>query len=122
VALKDGAVVASVRLTRVVAGNGRALLLGPLAVRPVWKNLGIGKRLVRIALEAAEKAGEELVVLVGDEPYYGPLGFKKIPKGQITLPRPVDQNRLLAAELVSGALAEFRGELVHAARAGGLVG
>ena len=55
VAVHDGAVIASVRLTRVAAGEGRAVLLGPLAVRPAFKNLGIGRRLVAIALEAAEK-------------------------------------------------------------------
>ena len=33
VAICDGAVIASVRMTRVAAGEGRALLLGPLAVR-----------------------------------------------------------------------------------------
>ena len=55
VAVYGGAVIASVRMTRVAAGEGRALLLGPLAVRPAYKNLGIGRRLVRIAVEAAEQ-------------------------------------------------------------------
>ena len=81
VAIHDGAVIASVRMTRIAAGEGRALLLGPLAVRPAYKNLGIGRRLVRIAVEAAAKAGAAAVLLVGDEPYYGPLGFKKVPRG-----------------------------------------
>ena len=57
VAIHDGNVIASVRLTRIAAGEGRALLLGPLAVRPAFKNLGIGRRLVAIALDAAGKAG-----------------------------------------------------------------
>ena len=93
VAVHQAAVIASVRLTRVAAGEGRALLLGPLAVRPDHKNLGIGKRLVRIAVEAAEKAGAPAVILVGDEPYYGPLGFTRVPRGQISMPRPVDLAR-----------------------------
>ena len=50
-------------------------------------------------------AGISLVVLVGDEPYYGKLGFRRIPFGRIILPGPVDPGRLLAAELVPGALA-----------------
>src|SRR5262245_29074627 len=61
VAMHNGAVVASVRLTRVAAGTGRALLLGPLAVRPSYKNIGIGRKLVRMALTAAEKAGSSAV-------------------------------------------------------------
>jgi predicted N-acetyltransferase YhbS len=114
VAMHDGAVIASVRLTRIAAGEGRALLLGPLAVRPSFKNIGIGRRLVAIALEAAEKAGASAVVLVGDEPYYGPLGFKRIPRGQVSMPRPVDLDRILAVEIEAGALARLKGEVCHA--------
>ena len=114
VALNDGVVIASVRLTRIAAGAGRALLLGPLAVRPAFKNIGIGRQLVAIALEAAEKAGAPAVVLVGDEPYYGPLGFNRIPRGQISMPRPVDLNRLLAVEFVPGAVSLLAGEVGHA--------
>ncbi|AZO74125.1 N-acetyltransferase [Mesorhizobium sp. M1D.F.Ca.ET.043.01.1.1] len=114
VAVKDETVIASVRMTRVAAGAGRALMLGPLAVRPSFKNLGIGRRLVAIALEAAAKAGAPAVMLVGDEPYYGPLGFKRFPRGQITMPRPVDLDRLLHHEIRPGAVARFVGEVCHA--------
>lgn len=113
VALHDGVVIASVRMTPIGAGKGRALLLGPLAVRPAFKNIGIGRRLVAMALEAAKEAGTPCVVLVGDEPYYGPLGFRLIPRGQIAMPRPVDVNRLLAVELKPGAVAELNGEVRH---------
>jgi predicted N-acetyltransferase YhbS len=117
VAMHEGTVIASVRLTRIAAGEGRALLLGPLAVRPDFKNIGIGRRLVAIALEAAANAGAPAVVLVGDEPYYGPLGFKRIPRGQISMPRPVDLDRLLAVEMAPGAVAQLTGEVCHADRA-----
>ena len=113
VAMYDGTVIASVRLTRIAAGEGRALLLGPLAVRPSFKNIGIGRRLVAIALEAAGKAGAAAVVLVGDEPYYGPLGFKRIPRGQVSMPRPVDLDRILAVEIEPGALSRLKGEICH---------
>lgn len=119
VAVQGGEVVASVRLTRVSAGNGHGLLLGPLCVRPDRKNLGIGKRLVALALQKATAAGYAAVILVGDEPYYGPLGFARMPRGQISLPRPVDLNRLLIHEIVPGATAQFSGELDHADRKGG---
>jgi predicted N-acetyltransferase YhbS len=117
VAIDQGNVIASVRMTRIAAGEGRALLLGPLAVRPAFKNLGIGRRLVAITLEAAEKAGAAAVVLVGDEPYYGPLGFKRIPRGQVAMPRPVDPDRILAVEIKPGAVAQLTGEVSHADRA-----
>ncbi len=117
VALHGAEVIASVRLTHVAAGAGRAHLLGPLAVRPAFKNVGIGRKLVRIALEAAEQAGHKAVLLVGDEPYYGPLGFSRMPRGQISMPRPVDPNRLLFVEFLEGTIARLRGEICHADRA-----
>ncbi len=119
VATIDGTVAASVRLTPIAAGEGRGLLLGPLAVRPAWKNLGIGRKLVAIALDAARGAGARAVVLVGDEPYYGPLGFRAVPRGQMTMPRPVDPARLLVAELEDGAAASLQGAVRHAASVNG---
>ncbi|HTV67785.1 MAG TPA: N-acetyltransferase [Rhizobiaceae bacterium] len=113
VAVHEGAVIASVRLTRIAAGKGRALLLGPLAVRPKFKNLGIGRKLVAVAVEAAKAAGHGAVVLVGDEPYYGPLGFARTPRGQMSMPRPVDPGRLLAYELQPGAVATLTGMIDH---------
>ena len=113
-ALHGNVLVGSVRMTRIKAGVATALLLGPLAVAPHFKKIGIGRRLVRLALDAASQSGAELVVLVGDEPYYGPLGFEKIPRGQITLPRPVDPDRLLAHEIAPGAIARFAGGVRHA--------
>lgn len=117
VALSGEEVVGSVRLTRIAAGAGRGLLLGPLAVRPAFKNIGIGKRLVAIARDAARAAGHRLVILVGDAPYYEPLGFTQVPRGQLVMPRPVDPKRLLACELEEGALEPFRGEVMHEALA-----
>lgn len=113
VAVHDGDVIASVRMTRIAAGEGRGLLLGPLAVRPPYKNLGIGRHLVKLALEAAGKAGVPLVLLVGDEPYYGQLGFKRVPRGQVAMERPVDLDRVLAVELVPAGLDRLRGVIRH---------
>jgi predicted N-acetyltransferase YhbS len=114
VALADGAVVASVRLTRVKIGKADALLLGPLAVRPAWKNRGIGRHILKMSVEAARLAGHGLVVLVGDEPYYGPLGFRQVPQKQMQFPAPVDQARILCLEVRDGALANAIGLVRHA--------
>jgi predicted N-acetyltransferase YhbS len=43
------------------------------------------------------------VLLVGDEPYYSRVGFKKVPKGRATMPGPVDYDRILVVELVEAA-------------------
>jgi predicted N-acetyltransferase YhbS len=95
--------VGSVRLTPVRIGQAKALLLGPLTVEPPFRSHGIGKALIEASLEAAKKAGERLILLVGDEPYYGKLGFKKAPRGKVKLPGPVDPERILIAELTLGA-------------------
>lgn len=110
VCLIDGRLAAAVRLSPIcIGGTPGALLLGPLAVDPAFANQGYGRALVANALEAAREAGIGIVVLVGDEPYYGKLGFRPIPHGQIALPGPVNPDRLLAAELTPGRLAECKG-------------
>jgi predicted N-acetyltransferase YhbS len=95
--------VGSVRQTPVRIGEAPALLLGPVTIEPPFRGRGIGQALTARALEAARGKGHRLVVLVGDEPYYGRLGFRRIPKGRATMPGPVDPARLLVCELASGA-------------------
>jgi predicted N-acetyltransferase YhbS len=112
-AFLDGRMVAAVRFTEIaVGGAGAALLLGPLVVAPEFAGQGFGRQLIAEALERAKADGVRLVVLVGDEPYYGRFGFRPVPPGQITLSGPVDPRRLLAAELEPGALAGYRGAIV----------
>jgi predicted N-acetyltransferase YhbS len=65
--------------------------------------------LLQRALSDAKAQGHHLVLLVGDEPYYSRSGFKAIPKGRVTMPGPVDPNRLLVAELVDGAFSDVAG-------------
>jgi predicted N-acetyltransferase YhbS len=114
-ALLGEEMVAAIRFTEVtIGGTPGALLLGPLAVEPRVAGQGYGKRIVADGIENAKRAGIKLVVLVGDLPYYGRFGFAVAPRGQILLPGPVDPARLLAAELVPGSLAEYRG-MVRAA-------
>jgi predicted N-acetyltransferase YhbS len=95
--------VGSVRQLPICIGDTRALLLGPLTVEPPFRKRGVGRALLERALGDAKKKGHRMVLLVGDEPYYGRVGFKKIPKGRATMPGPVDYNRLLVAELEAGA-------------------
>jgi predicted N-acetyltransferase YhbS len=95
--------VGSVRLTPVKIGATKALLLGPLTVEPPFRERGIGQALIERTLAAAREQGHRLVLLVGDEPYYGKSGFKRIAKGQVTMVGPVDPARLLVCELAEGA-------------------
>ena len=95
--------VGSLRLTAIRVGETPALLLGPLTVEPPFRSRGIGSALIARALHDAKAKGHKLVLLVGDEPFYGKVGFKKIPKGQVKMPGPVDPARLLVVELTPGA-------------------
>jgi predicted N-acetyltransferase YhbS len=95
--------VGSVRLSSVRLGDAKALLLGPLTVEPPFRERGVGQALIMRALDEARANGHRLVILVGDEPYYGKCGFKRTPPGRIVMPGPVDPARLLIAELADGA-------------------
>jgi predicted N-acetyltransferase YhbS len=108
-ATREGRLAASVRMTPIVIGGQAAHLLGPLVVDPRWKGQGAGRTLVRMALEAARNQGHRLVMLVGDLPYYGPLGFTFLGRDVITLPAWVDPDRVLVAGLVPGALDGLHG-------------
>ena len=110
--------VGSVRVTQVSAGGHKALMLGPLTVDPAFEGRGIGGALMNRSLEAARAAGHDLVMLVGDAPYYARFGFKPIRLGQLALPGPADPARFLALELVEGVLAQRAGA-VMALRPGG---
>jgi predicted N-acetyltransferase YhbS len=111
VAIDDGEVIASVVMTAVKAGQLNGHLLGPLAVRPSHKNLGIGRELVRIAVDAARSKGSEGVILVGDPPYYQPLGFENVAYNALQFPGPVDPGRILIIPLCEGAHQMLSGEI-----------
>ena len=104
--------VGSVRLSPILVGPTKALLLGPLTVEPPFRDRGIGQKLIVRALEEAKAKGHRLVILVGDEPYYGKTGFKAVPKGQVTMDGPVDPTRLLVAELSPGAFNGVEGMIL----------
>lgn len=105
--------VGSIRVTPVAAGGGHiALMLGPLTVDPAFEGRGIGAALMNRSIDAARAAGHDLIMLVGDAPYYARFGFTVIPPGQLLLPGPADPARFLALELVAGVLAQRRGAVM----------
>jgi predicted N-acetyltransferase YhbS len=103
-AQRRGRLVGTVRLWHVSAGGVPALVLGPLAVDPSCRKLGIGAALINHALAAARARGHGAVILLGDAPYYGRFGFSDLKTGELSLPGPFERDRLLAIELRDGAL------------------
>lgn len=114
----QGNLLGSVRQTWIGGEHDarEGLLLGPLAVQPAVKNMGIGKALVKKCVEAAGDAQASFVLLVGDAPYYAPLGFQMVPKGNLALPGPVDPARLLMFAFDEDVLETALGKIRHARR------
>ena len=81
-------------LTR-VDGVTPLWLVGPIAVHPDRRNEGIGRAMLRRALEAIDETGIA-AVLIGDAPYYAPFGFSAAQTQRWQVPGPVDRARLLA--------------------------
>ena len=103
-AVQQGRLVGTLRLWHVSAGTKPALVLGPLAVDPACRKLGVGAALMNQALAAAEARGHGAVILLGDAPYYARFGFSDRKTGELSLPGPFERNRLLGLELREGAL------------------
>jgi predicted N-acetyltransferase YhbS len=111
-AIHQGRLVGTVRLWPVDAGSRAALVLGPLAVDPHTRGLGIGAALMTQALAAAKSRGHGAVILLGDAPYYARFGFSGVKTQNLLLPGPFECERLLALELRDGALDGAKGMIV----------
>jgi predicted N-acetyltransferase YhbS len=99
-----GRLVGTVRLWHVSAGGKPALMLGPIAVDPSCRKLGLGAALMRCALSAAAARGHGAVILLGDAAYYERFGFTAAKTGALSLPGPFERERLLGVELRDRAL------------------
>jgi predicted N-acetyltransferase YhbS len=107
---KNGRPLGCARMWHVRVGGQRVMFLGPFAVELGERNAGFGARMITRACEAARAAGASHVVLVGDEAYFGRVGFAAAPGRQVVLPGPVDQRRVLVRALVENA-AELAGPI-----------
>ena len=103
-AVSNRRLIGTIRLWHVNAGGVPALVLGPLAVDPLYRGLGIGAALVRHAVTAARASGHGAVMLLGDAAYYGRFGFSAGKTAELTLPGQFERDRLLALELREGVL------------------
>jgi len=103
-AVREGRLVGTLRLWHVSAGGVPALMLGPLAVEASCRKLGLGAALMNDAVAAARDRGHRAVILLGDAPYYARFGFSACKTGELFLPGPFEQERLLALEFCEGVL------------------
>ncbi|MFT3811347.1 MAG: N-acetyltransferase [Micropepsaceae bacterium] len=114
VAEEEGEIRGTIRYWPIRIGGVPSLMLGPVAVLPAHRGRGMAVGLMKLTLERAAALGHRSVMLVGDEPYYARVGFAKAPKGALTMPGPVDYDRVLWRELAPGGLAELHGPITRA--------
>jgi predicted N-acetyltransferase YhbS len=106
-AWSDGVLVGCVRQWRILVGETPAIFLGPIAVESDQRRHGLGASLIEAAAAAAKAAGHGAIVLVGDAPYFGPLGFNAAPR--LRMLGPVDARRLLVRALIPGGADALEG-------------
>ena len=114
--IKDSSdsVVGSIRFwnIKIESHGSRGLLLGPLAVHPIYQSEGLGERLVLNGIEQASADNWNWGVLVGDIGYYRKFGFsKKLTRG-ISLGDGHDNERLLGLDINESFLNEAKGTLI----------
>ncbi|ROU03501.1 GNAT family N-acetyltransferase [Histidinibacterium lentulum] len=109
---EDGALGGAIRVWPVKVGAARALLVGPIAVHPTRQGEGLGAFLIRSVVERAAQAGEARLMLVGDAPYYGRFGFRRLE--EVEMPPPTNPERVLGLALRPGAWMGVSGAVTRA--------
>lgn len=106
-----GVLAGAIRFWPVRVGAARALLLGPVAVHPTHQGEGLGGWLILESLERARALGWKRAMLVGDAPYYGRFGFRRL-EG-VEMPPPTNPERVLGLALAPGAWCDVAGKVTR---------
>lgn len=106
---EDGILGGAIRCWPVRIGPAKAILLGPIAIHPTRQGEGLGAYLMFSTIERARATGWSRILLVGDAPYYGRFGFRKLPT--IKMPPPTNPDRVLGLELRPDAWKGITGEV-----------
>jgi len=116
VALDDDQIVGHILFTPVtIAGDVssfEAVALGPMAVLPAHQRRGVGASLIHTSLEALQRSGREIVVVLGHPTYYPRFGFKPSRPYGIECEFKAPEAVFMLVELREGALAGRTG-VVH---------
>ncbi len=114
--IKDSSnsVVGSIRFwnIKIDSHSSRGLLLGPLAIHPIYQSEGLGEKLVLKGIEQACADNWNWVILVGDVDYYSKFGFSKKPIRGISLGDGLDDARLLGLDINGRFLNQAVGVLI----------
>ncbi len=108
----EATLAAAIRYWPVMVGGLSSLLLGPIAVHPTRQGEGLGAFLIADSLAKARELGWKRVILVGDAPYFGRLGFFRL--SGVEMPPPTNPNRILGLALVPGSWEGITGNVMPA--------
>ncbi len=97
----DATLAAAIRHWPVRVSGCPVLLVGPVAVHPTRQGEGLGAHLIHESLSEARRLGWSRLLLVGDAPYYGRFGFRRL--DDVQMPPPTNPDRVLGLEVVAGA-------------------
>ncbi|MDV7145275.1 N-acetyltransferase [Tropicimonas sp. TH_r6] len=111
-AREDGILAGAIRVWPVRVSGRNAALIGPVAVHPTRQGEGLGGLMIRDVAERAGEIGWSRMLLVGDAPYYGRFGFRRL--DGVSMPPPTNPERVLGI----GDWQGISGKVVRAAGAG----
>lgn len=111
VAREDGILSGAIRVWPIRVNGTAAALIGPVAVHPTHQGEGLGGMMIREVIGVAGDIGWGRLMLVGDAPYYGRFGFRRL--NNVDMPPPTNPERVLGVGDWDG----IQGKVVRAAGA-----
>ena len=96
-------VVGHVAFSPVIVHGAEGAGLGPVAVLPAYRRIGIAEQLIRMGLVDCRKQGDGYVVVLGAPSYYSRFGFKSADSWELCYKNGY-ADAFQAMELVPGAI------------------
>ncbi|MFV0627464.1 MAG: GNAT family N-acetyltransferase [Alphaproteobacteria bacterium] len=90
-----------------------SLALAPVSVLPEYRNQGIGKMMIREAIENAQKLGYGSILALGYPEYYSKFGFRKAKIFDVKAPFKDAEDFLMALELNEDSLKNVQGKVIY---------